>query len=152
MSTDADQDFGVLLNLAFLSFREALDADLAAAGYDDLGASFGYVFRRLAQGQCSLTELADQLGMTLPGALKVVEDMVRKGYVERLEDPVDRRVKRLALTARGKAALRRARQFHASYEQALTTRWGASKITALRHVLEGMVADAGPRARRPRPA
>ncbi len=151
MSTDADQDLGVLLNLAFLSFRQALDADLAAAGYDDLGASFGYVFRRLAEGECSLTELAEQLGMTPPGALKVVEDMVQKGYVERLDDPNDRRVKRLVLTARGRAALRRARQFHARYEEALAGRWGAGKIDSLRRVLAGMVADAGPVPRRPRP-
>lgn len=152
MSTPPKHDFGVLLNVAFASFRDALDADLAAAGFDDLGPSFGYIFRRLAEGSCTLSSLADQLSMTPPGALKVVDDMVAKNYVARSADARDRRVKQLALTARGKAALKRARLFHANYERELSERLGAAKVAAARRVLEAMVSDARPDTRRPRPA
>jgi DNA-binding MarR family transcriptional regulator len=153
MSSKDPQDFGILLNLAFGAFRQALDDDLAKAGFDDIGTSFGYVFRLLAERPCSLSELAQQLGMTAPGALKVVDDMVAKGYVLRRQDASDGRVKLLELTARGRAALARARRFHRKYEQALATRHGARQVEAARSLLE---AIAGPLAektgRLPRPA
>jgi DNA-binding MarR family transcriptional regulator len=153
MSSSEPQDFGVLLNLAFVAFKDALDADLASAGFDDIGSSFGYVFRRLSEAPCSLSELAQHLGMSSPGALKVVDDMVAKGYVARSADAGDRRIKPLELTARGRAALGRARAFHAGYEHALADRLGARPVAATRKVLEAMAASrTGPGGRLPRPA
>lgn len=153
MSSAEPLDFGVLLNVAFVAFKDALDAELAAAGFDDIGSSFGYVFRLLADAPCSLSELAAQLGMSAPGALKVVDDMVAKGYVARHADGTDKRVKRLALTARGRAALARARSFHGQYEQALAQRLGARQVGAARQLLEAMAAAHAERGGRlPRPA
>lgn len=152
MSTSPATDFGVLLNLAFSAFKEALEADLAAAGFGDIGPSFGYVFRRLDEGPCSLGELARQLGMSAPGALKVVDDMVAKGYVARRAHAQDRRIKQLELTARGRAALDHARRFHAGCEGALKDRLGAPCVAAARTALEALAFDGGAaRARRPRP-
>lgn len=152
MSSLEPLDFGVLLNVAYATFKESLDADLAAAGFDDIGTSFGYVFRLLAQAPCNLSELAVQLGMSSPGALKVVDDMVAKGYVSRSADAHDRRAKRLLLTARGRAALERARSFHDQYEQALVQRLGARQVTAARKLLEAMAASHAERnGRMPRP-
>ncbi len=153
MSNPEALDFGVLLNVAFAAFKEALDADLAAAGFDDIGTSFGYVFRLLAGGPCNLSELAARLGMSSPGALKVVDDMVAKGYVSRTVDAVDRRVRQLELTDRGRAALGRARSFHDKYEQALAQRLGVRQVAAARKVLEAMAASHAERnGRLPRPA
>lgn len=153
MSSDDALDFGVLLNIAFNSFKGALEDDLAAAGFDDVGPSFGYVFRLLAEAPCSLSELARQLHMTAPGALKLVDDMVAKGYVARAADAADKRVKRLSLTPRGRAALGRAREFHARCEQALVDRLGARRVAATREVLGALAAaQSGMRLHRPRPA
>lgn len=152
MSNDDPQDFGILLNLAFGAFRQALDDDLATAGFRDIGPSFGYIFRRLADRPCSLSKLAKQLGMTSPGALKVVDDMVAKGYVTRRPDAIDRRVKQLELTERGQAALARARNFHRTFEQALVRRHGAPQVDATRQLLEAMVVPHVERTGRlPRP-
>lgn len=153
MSNPEALDFGVLLNVAFGAFKEALDADLAVAGFDDIGTSFGYVFRLLADAPCNLSELAARLGMSAPGALKVVDDMVAKGYVSRTVDADDRRVKRLELTDRGRAALGRARSFHDKYEQALVQRLGVRQVAAARKLLEAMAASHAERdSRLPRPA
>jgi DNA-binding MarR family transcriptional regulator len=153
MSTSGPQDFGVLLNLAFIAFKDALDAHLAAVGFDDIGGSFGYVFRLLAETPCNLSELASQLGMSSPGALKVVDEMVSKGYVSRTTDADDRRVKWLELTDRGRAALGRARSFHQRYEQALVQRLGMRQVAATRKLLEAMAASHAERGGRlPRPA
>ena len=110
-------------------------ADLARQGFDDLGRSDGYVFRVLGDGDRSLSELAGLLGMTLPGAGKIVDDMEARGYVERHPDRVDRRVKRLALSRRGRAALKAARAFHRGYERRL------AKAPAVRAALESIVGE-----------
>jgi len=99
--SDDPIDFGILLGLAFRTFVEEMHADLAARGFDDLGRSYGYVFRVLGDGDRSLSELAALLGMTLPGAGKIVDEMERRRYVERRPDRVDRRVKHIALSRRG---------------------------------------------------
>lgn len=154
MSSDDPTDLGVLLNLAFASFRQGLDADLAVRGFPDLGASYGYVFRRLAGGGCSLSALARHLSMTAPGALKLVNEMIGRGYVERAEDPSDGRVKTLRLTARGRDALRQARDFHRRYERALSDRLGKDGVATARTVLQAIVDHAPPAtsAQLPRPA
>lgn len=135
-----ETDLGILLALAFASFATELRASLAAAGYDDLHRSFGYVARNLAETPLTLTELAERLGITSPGALKIVQQMEDTGYLERIPDPDDARAKRLRLTRRGRAALTAARSFHARFERDLAERLGARKVQALRDVLADVVA------------
>ena len=130
--SDDPIDFGILLGLAFRAFVDEMHADLAARGFDDLGRSYGYVFRMLGDGDRSLSELAALLGMTLPGAGKIVDEMERRGYVERRPDQVDRRVKHIALSRRGRAALAAARAFHRRFEERL------SDSARLRRWLEGL--------------
>jgi len=55
----------------------------------------------------ALTELAPQMGLSVAAAGRAVDGLVRHGFVSRTEDPADRRIKRLALTAAGRAALER---------------------------------------------
>ena len=135
-------DLGVLMNLAYGAFVVRLRAHLAGAGFDDLGPSFGYVFRILDPGPVSLATLAARLGMTPQGALKIVADMEAKGYVERGADPTDGRVRPLSLSARGRAALGAARAFHGDFEDALGRRLGADSVSAMRAVLADIVATA----------
>ena len=140
MSSHLPVDFGVLLNLAFGAFKLRLHAHLAAHGYDDLGPSFGYVFRILADGPSSLREIAEQLDMSAPGALKIIDDMVAKNYVLRSADAQDGRVKRLTLTARATKALAHAAVFHRQFEHEVCTRVGERRGAAARAVLEDIVA------------
>jgi len=139
---DSPTDFGVLLNLAFGSFKAGLHAELARAGFDDIGPSFGYVFRLLASRPLNLSEVAGALAITAPGALKIVNDMVDKGYVERQAHAIDARQKLLALTPRARRAMKSARQFHAQFEAGLAQRLGAGDARAARRVLEAIVASA----------
>jgi DNA-binding MarR family transcriptional regulator len=137
------QDFGVLLNLAFGAFKAGLHAELARAGHDDIGPSFGYVFRMLADGPAILRELAQGLDMSAPGALKIVNEMVARGYVVRSDHPVDARQKLLALTPRARKAMQVAHRFHLRFEAGLAQRLGARDAAAARRVLEAIVAAQG---------
>ncbi len=136
------QDFGVLLNLAFGAFKTDLHEALAHAGFDDVGPSFGYVFRLLAAGPLNLREVSSALGMSAPGALKIVSDMVDKGYVERLEHAVDARQKLLALTPRAHEAMAAAHAFHVDFEAALAHRIGLRETQGARRLLEAIVEDS----------
>lgn len=134
-------DFGILLALAYSAFVDELRAALAAEGFDDLHGSFGYVARALHERERSLRELADELRMTSPGALKIVDDMEAHGYLTREDDRTDRRAKRLRLTARGEAALAAARAFHKRFEAQIRSRSGARATRVLREVLGGILEE-----------
>ena len=51
-------------------------------------------------------ELADQLGRSMSVASRLVDQMVKRGWVDRAEDRDDRRAKRLGITAAGRTFLR----------------------------------------------
>jgi DNA-binding MarR family transcriptional regulator len=55
-----------------------------------------------ADGLDTVTALADELGISAASASRATDGMVRKKLVTRVEDPDDRRVRRLTLTARGR--------------------------------------------------
>jgi DNA-binding MarR family transcriptional regulator len=55
----------------------------------------------------ALTELAPSMGLSVAAAGRAVDGLVRHGFVARSEDPLDRRIKRLALTHEGSATLTR---------------------------------------------
>ena len=134
-------DLGALLNMAFGLYKEGWYRQLAEAGFDDMGSSFCYVFRFLKTETPSLRVLADHLGITPQGALKLVNEMETKGYVERQEDPADARSKRLVLTPRAVKALAEAGRFHARYERELAKRVGQQCADAMRRALENIVAQ-----------
>jgi DNA-binding MarR family transcriptional regulator len=47
-------------------------------------------------------DLAETFGVSVPSMSRAVDALVKGGYVTRLEDPEDRRVRRVAITAKGK--------------------------------------------------
>jgi len=46
-------------------------------------------------------DLAETFGMSVPSMSRAVDGLVKKGLATRVEDPEDRRVRRVAITARG---------------------------------------------------
>jgi DNA-binding MarR family transcriptional regulator len=60
-----------------------------------------------ATRELTLKEAAELVHVSLPAASRLVDDLVRRGFVERNEDAEDRRMKRVRLTAAGGAVIRR---------------------------------------------
>jgi DNA-binding MarR family transcriptional regulator len=54
------------------------------------------------EGHASVNEVAEALGVSLPSASRAVDDLVKRGLATRDEDPDDRRVRRVSLTAAGR--------------------------------------------------
>jgi DNA-binding MarR family transcriptional regulator len=57
--------------------------------------------------ELSVKELAERLRISLPGASRIVDALLRRGWLERAEDPADRRMKRVGITAGGREVLER---------------------------------------------
>ena len=61
----------------------------------------------LVRSELTVKELAEHLGLSLPGASRAVDALVARDLLHRREDPDDRRQKRLRATDAGRDVLRR---------------------------------------------
>ncbi len=59
-----------------------------------------------AERELTLKEGAELVHVSLPAASRLVEDLVRRGFVDRNEDAEDRRMKRVHLTDSGRSVIR----------------------------------------------
>jgi DNA-binding MarR family transcriptional regulator len=87
-----------------------LDHDRKVTVSAALGLSFARVraLGRLAAQPRTLRELAEQLAADPPYVTLIVDDLEKRGLVQRLPHPEDRRAKLVQLTAAGRAAAERA--------------------------------------------
>ena len=88
----------------------ALDRQRKVAVANALGLSWTRVLalRRLASGPQTQRELADRLSADQPYVTLMVDDLEKRGLVQRKPHPSDRRAKLVELTASGRAAAGRA--------------------------------------------
>ncbi len=87
--------------------------------------------------ELSVKQLSDKLGLSLPGASRIVDALLRRGWVERREDSDDRRMKRIAITPDGRVILERIETARlAGLEQ-----YAASLTPEQRTILSSALAD-----------
>lgn len=55
----------------------------------------------------TVKEVAELMGLSLPGASRAADALLKRGWLTRQEDEHDRRMKRVAITAGGRDVLRR---------------------------------------------
>jgi DNA-binding MarR family transcriptional regulator len=60
-----------------------------------------------ADDELTLKQAAEAVHVSLPAASRMVDDLVRRGFVERREDAEDRRMKRVRVTDRASDVIRR---------------------------------------------
>jgi DNA-binding MarR family transcriptional regulator len=89
--------------------RGTATAALAEIEQHDLGLVQVKTLDALAIGETDPTvkDLAERLGLSLPGMSRNVDGLERRGLLDRREDERDRRMKRLKLTAAGREVLDR---------------------------------------------
>jgi DNA-binding MarR family transcriptional regulator len=154
-AVDPTADIGLLTLAVAGGVTGRMRAQLAAAGFDDVRDSHGYVVQGLLAGDTTVTALAARLGVSAQAVSKSVTELERAGYVRRGRDPEDRRARPLRLTARGDAlvdASRRARQAVArDLARWLGTRDRAELVRLLQHAAEHFGGLDALTARRLRP-
>jgi DNA-binding MarR family transcriptional regulator len=78
------------------------------------------LMRLLHGGSAGVSEIGAQLGVTNAAASQAVERMVQLGLIERTEDPIDRRAKKLALTPKGRALIEQGIEIRSQWVEGLT--------------------------------
>ncbi|MGW0878874.1 MarR family winged helix-turn-helix transcriptional regulator [Streptomyces sp. NPDC002671] len=87
---------------------QRINDGVVARGFTDLRPAHGFAFARLAPDGATVTDLAAHLGVTKQAASQLVDEIVRKGYAERLPHPEDARARLIVLTEQGWACTRAA--------------------------------------------
>ena len=148
------------LSLAALFVGYALADEVAdhvrASGHPDLRFGHGFVFQHLVQGPASVSAIAEAQGVTTQAVSQQLRELEGLGYVERSRDPADRRVRVVALTERGRAAVDAGRQARDVVGARVSATVGEERIAVatevLRDVLDALGATpqvTGRRVRRP---
>jgi DNA-binding MarR family transcriptional regulator len=89
----------------------------------------------------ALTELAPQMGLSVAAAGRAVDGMVRNRLISRTEDAADRRIRRLALTEHGRAALERINEARLVGLRRFAGTLGEPERDALARALEAVFAQ-----------
>lgn len=94
-----------------------------------------------------LTHLADRAQLTKQALIEVIDDMERKGLVERVADPTDRRAKLIRLTVRGMAVHDAANDVGLAIQSRWSDQLGDEAFSKLTELLArlGDVVGADPR-------
>jgi DNA-binding MarR family transcriptional regulator len=91
------------------AYRDAVRRALAGAGCDDIPRNAVFVLAGLDHGapEPAFSPQADviaSLGLSKQAASQLIDTLVLRGYLERRNDPVDRRRMEVRLTDRGRSA------------------------------------------------
>ena len=133
-----------LWDAALQAFLDRFRIELAQSEYSDIRATHGCVFRFVREDGMRLTRLAELAGITKQSAGEIVDDLAKRGYVERTPDPADKRAKLITLTDRGREAQATGFALFADVERRWIERYGAERWEAMRDLLEEIVTAEAP--------
>jgi len=114
--------------LAGLAASDDLTSWLAREGLTDVRATDWPILRLIAPGASALKDLVVPLGISQQAVGKSVASLVERGYVQRERSDEDRRVKRVTLTARGRALLAAADAWALDQQARAVQRWGEPEV------------------------
>jgi DNA-binding MarR family transcriptional regulator len=99
-----------------------------------------------ASAGSSQQEVADRLGMFPSRLVALVDELEERGLVQRLENPRDRRIYLLELTARGRQVLQSIGRVAHDHQDALLAALSAEERDALAALLSRVAGEQGLRA------
>ena len=124
----------------FAEFREELEE----SEFGDIRPTHGCVFRYVQGDGLRLTDIAERAKLAKQSVGEIVDDLVERGYAQRIPDPEDRRAKLICLTEKGEAAQAHGRRLFDKVEKRWAQRYGVERIAGLRELMEEIAADKAP--------
>jgi len=125
-----------LLRTAYNVLSAAIYDAVAQTGATDMRPAHGNAMEMLAiQDGLRLTDLAARAGMAPQSMGELVDDLVSKGYLERHEDPADRRAKRIYLTQKGRTTAAASKVAVRQIERQISEMLGARHYQQMRRNL-----------------
>ncbi|GAA4498520.1 MarR family winged helix-turn-helix transcriptional regulator [Actinoallomurus oryzae] len=133
-----------LLGMAFHAIMEEVHVRLAEEGFGDVRPAHGFAFQYLSvRGGATAVELGQHLGVTKQAAVQLVDELERRGYVERRPHPADRRARVVVLASRGWACVGRVVALWTEIENRWAGLVGADRLEVVRESLSAYVTAAG---------
>jgi len=90
-------------------------------------------------GECGISDLSAHLDVTAAAVSQLVEGLVQRGLLERVENPHDRRAKQVSITAKGRALIEKGietrNQWTEKLAAHLTAEQQATVVAALNHLM-----------------
>lgn len=90
---------------------------------EDTGLSFSHInilMRLFHGGNCGVSEIGEQMGITNAAASQTVDKLVQMGMIRRTEDPHDRRAKLLEITRDGRVLIEKGVDLRSKWIENLT--------------------------------
>ena len=90
---------------------------------DETNLSFSQInilMRLFHRGDIGVSKIGEHMGVSNAAASQSVDRLVQLGFIERAEDPNDRRVKQLALTPQGRALIEKGIESRGRWVEGLT--------------------------------
>jgi DNA-binding MarR family transcriptional regulator len=140
-----DPSTPTLLRTAYNVLSAAIYRAVAETGATDMRPAHGNVMEMLAiQDGLRLTDIAALAGMAPQSMGELVDDLVSKGYLERREDPADRRAKRIYLTQKGRTTAAASKAAVHQIEEKVSELLGARHYQEMRRNLAAIAELALP--------
>jgi DNA-binding MarR family transcriptional regulator len=139
---------GPALRRAWVGYQRQMDAELAAAGFDDRTLPDGRVLRICARSsEVTIADISRELEMTRQGAAKLVAGLRERRYVTLRASARDGREKFVVLTPKAVAYLTAQRKAARKIERRVRAEVGADAYDAMQRVLVTLAGDEQPRLR-----
>jgi len=91
-------------------------------------------------GECGISDLSAHLDVTAAAASQLVEGLVQKGLLERVENPHDRRAKQVSITPKGRALIQKGIEVRNQWIEKLavhlTAEQRATVVAALKYLTQ----------------
>jgi DNA-binding MarR family transcriptional regulator len=128
-------NIGLLLFIPYRSLENRVFDALRAAGYDDITTAQMKIMQRIGPDGTRLTELAEQAQVTKQTAAFLVNQLEKAGWVQRAQDPTDKRARLVCISDRGQQAIPVAAAAVAEVEKEWEAQLGKQQMTQLRRAL-----------------
>jgi DNA-binding MarR family transcriptional regulator len=132
--THAPLNLGLLLFIPYRAMESAVLARLAEHGHE-LTVSQARVFQRIGPDGSRPGELATAAQLSKQTLGSIVDQLERKGYVERVPDPLDGRARLVAVTAEGQRLVDLSLPVVREMEDAWVAHLGPERTRDLREAL-----------------
>lgn len=137
-----EPDLAILIAAAWRGVTDELQATMADAELA-MRPSFGFVIRAVAAEDPTINRLAGLLDVSKQAASQLADEVERAGFIERYEDPADRRRRRLRLTESGRRVRELALATSERLERELIDDVGAEAASAFRAALIALITRSG---------
>ncbi len=118
-------------------------ARLNESGHPELRMRHPLVLQALEPDGARARTIADRLGVSQQAVAELIDDLGRRGYLERLPDPTDRRARLVVLTSKGSSVLREAEAIIEQMEREYAQRVGLDDYRTARRVMARLIEQLG---------